>query len=256
MTEVPCSFNTYTDQCCGNGTIDYNRSTVPEECDDGNRVNFDGCSAQCHLEACRGDCNGDGSVTVDELVTAVAIAIGAEPPSTCAAAACHEGGVTVECIVRAVGHAILGCEPPPPTSTPTPTSTRPLLTPATPALRPTCPFPPLSSTLSFTVRIEPAIPTVGEVVQFEASISDRTIPSPRFHLVFQGDPLFDLPEYPAASEPGRVTLHVTARQAGTSSVVVMVCSPTDRGLVCPGQANYECASSRPVPVTVRPLTSR
>ncbi len=57
---------------------------------------------------CRGDCNEDGSVTVDEIVTAVDIALGSTPPSACLAAAAG-GIVDVADILVIVQHALLGC---------------------------------------------------------------------------------------------------------------------------------------------------
>jgi cysteine-rich repeat protein len=60
--------------------------------------------------ACTGDCNRDGSVTVDEIVTAVNIALGSLPVAQCQAADGDGGGtVTVDEIVTAVNKALNGC---------------------------------------------------------------------------------------------------------------------------------------------------
>ncbi len=68
---------------------------------------------------CSGDCNGDGIVGVDELITGVALALGTGADSSCRAAYCqpdcHPGPGTgnetvgVDCLIRAVGDALRGC---------------------------------------------------------------------------------------------------------------------------------------------------
>jgi len=75
---------------------------------------------------CIGDCNGDGPVSIDELVTGIGIALGTLPSSACAAfdcnADCHPGpvlstppipSVTIACLIRAVDNALNGCPPVP-----------------------------------------------------------------------------------------------------------------------------------------------
>jgi hypothetical protein len=59
---------------------------------------------------CIGDCDGDGSVTVSELVTAVRIALALDPLDRCAAADCRRSGtVPINCLVSAVGAVLTGC---------------------------------------------------------------------------------------------------------------------------------------------------
>jgi hypothetical protein len=59
---------------------------------------------------CSGDCNGDGRVTIDEIVKVVAIATGAAPLDSCPAADTnHDGAVSVDEAVRAVDSALHGC---------------------------------------------------------------------------------------------------------------------------------------------------
>jgi len=65
---------------------------------------------------CLADCDEDGEVAIDELVTAVAVALGNAPPGACSAFACAPPSIAIGCLVRAVGNALLGC--PPPTATP------------------------------------------------------------------------------------------------------------------------------------------
>jgi len=60
---------------------------------------------------CSGDCDGNGEVTVNELVSAVAIALGTQAPAACKAADTNSSGeVEVNELVAAVGKALAGCE--------------------------------------------------------------------------------------------------------------------------------------------------
>jgi hypothetical protein len=59
---------------------------------------------------CAGDCNGNGAVTVDEIVKGVNIALGSLPPSACTAADPNgDGDVTVNELVKAVNAALGSC---------------------------------------------------------------------------------------------------------------------------------------------------
>lgn len=72
--------------------------------------------------ACTGDCDGDGSVAVNELVSAVAIALGSLAPESCPAADSDlNGTVEINELVTAVGNGLNGCTIQP---TPTPTATQ------------------------------------------------------------------------------------------------------------------------------------
>jgi YVTN family beta-propeller protein len=61
-------------------------------------------------EICDGDCNGDGTVTVDELVLAVAVTLGEHPVASCSAADHDDDGrVTVDEVLLATRHALSSC---------------------------------------------------------------------------------------------------------------------------------------------------
>ena len=61
-------------------------------------------------DPCRGDCNGDGRVSVDELIAGVRISLGSGDVSDCRAFDPEDDGhVTIDDIVRAVGSALRGC---------------------------------------------------------------------------------------------------------------------------------------------------
>jgi hypothetical protein len=78
---------------------------------------------------CVGDCDNSGTVTVDELVQGVGIALETLPLDRCQPFDCNgTGQVTVDCLVQAVNAALNGCgagptASPTHTRTPTPTGT-------------------------------------------------------------------------------------------------------------------------------------
>jgi hypothetical protein len=59
---------------------------------------------------CTGDCNTDSSVTVDEILTMVSIALGNTPVSDCDPGDANDDGqITVDEILTAVNNALSGC---------------------------------------------------------------------------------------------------------------------------------------------------
>ena len=60
---------------------------------------------------CAGDCNGDGEVTIDELIRAVNIALEILPPSDCLAVDANaDGAVSIDELIRAVNAGLgAGC---------------------------------------------------------------------------------------------------------------------------------------------------
>jgi hypothetical protein len=59
---------------------------------------------------CPGDCDGDGEVTVDELILGVAIGIGIEPLESCPAFDVDgDGEVTIDELLQAVSAVLGGC---------------------------------------------------------------------------------------------------------------------------------------------------
>jgi len=108
----------------------------------------DSAHALAAAPTCIGDCDGNGEVTIDELVRAVRIPLGELPVSECPAIDANgDGEVSINELIAAVGNALSGCAPPGstatptgtpvPESTPTPDTTPPTAT-ATPATA--CPF--------------------------------------------------------------------------------------------------------------------
>jgi hypothetical protein len=59
---------------------------------------------------CGGDCNGDGTVTVDELLRMVNIALSTVDVSMCTSGdANHDSEITIDEILTAVNNALNGC---------------------------------------------------------------------------------------------------------------------------------------------------
>lgn len=82
------------------------------------------------MAACVGDCDGSGNVTVDEIISAVSVGLGALGVESCASADRDESGsVTVDEIISAVDAALGGCSMGPATPTPSATATIPMGTP-------------------------------------------------------------------------------------------------------------------------------
>ncbi len=61
------------------------------------------------LNACLGDCNGDGAVTVNELILGVNIALGSQPLTACPAFANAQNTVAIAQLVTGVANALNGC---------------------------------------------------------------------------------------------------------------------------------------------------
>ncbi len=73
------------------------------------------------VEACFGDCSGDGRVAVNELVVLVRIALGAAPLDSCEQSP-PAAVPRIDDLVRAVRHLLVGCAAGIPTGTPTATA--------------------------------------------------------------------------------------------------------------------------------------
>jgi predicted acyl esterase len=118
--------------------------------------------------ACVGDCDGHGTVTVDELIVMVNIALGTAPIGSCLAGdRSNDGFITVDEIVAAVGNAQRDCAAAP---TPTPTgTTAPSDTPGATATSTSAPSVSVTPTGSPTLTATPtpsttntSTPTVSE----------------------------------------------------------------------------------------------
>lgn len=104
---------------------------------------------------CAGDCNGDGTVAINELVVGVNIALGSAAVSTCPAVDGNgDGMATINELVAAVNNALGGCS-----SDGTPTPASPTPTPGSPTPTPTEHTP----TPTATFNTPTITPTIGGV---------------------------------------------------------------------------------------------
>ncbi len=89
---------------------------TPLECDDGNVYTVDSCdsSSGCIHTPSTGDCNADGVVTIEELLTMVHDALGDVRALSCPAGdASQDGRITVNELVAATNNALNGIPKPP-----------------------------------------------------------------------------------------------------------------------------------------------
>jgi len=134
---------------------------------------------------CYGDCDGDGVLTVDELVRAVTIALGRQTIDFCLSAdVSGDQMVTVEEVIVATQFALRGC-PPPDTATATPTDT-PIHT-GTPTITPTRTVTPTrtGTTTSTPIETPTATPTGDRPPELTCRDVYRTYPN--FPIDFQID---------------------------------------------------------------------
>jgi len=104
--------------------------------------------------ACTGDCNGDGSVSIDELILGVRIALGLSPLTACTAFANGNGMVSIAELVQATRASLDHC-PVAPSATPTSVL-------ATPTREPTTtPSPTATPSTTPTVNLPPILPTAS-----------------------------------------------------------------------------------------------
>lgn len=75
---------------------------------------------QAQALVCVGDCDGNGTVTVAEIIMMVNMALGTPDLSPCAADPNGDGTISIDELVMATRGALEGCEPAAPTPTPTP----------------------------------------------------------------------------------------------------------------------------------------
>ncbi len=92
-------------------------------------------AVRVRAQSCIGDCDGDGTVQINELVLGVGIALGTSELSACSNLDNGDGIVSVDRLVAAVNNALCSCSPCTSSGTPTPTATGP--TPTTTAMTPT-----------------------------------------------------------------------------------------------------------------------
>jgi hypothetical protein len=125
---------------------------------------------------CAGDADGDGRVTVDEIVTTVNFALGGcpGPPEECLGDVNGDRQVTVDEIVTVVNNALRGCDP-----TPTPSPTTRIIDFGTPThtATPTGSETPTPSSSATPTASNSATPTPSSSATPTPSISPTATPS-------------------------------------------------------------------------------
>jgi hypothetical protein len=121
------------------------------------------------------DCDGDGEVSVADVIVQVAIALGVRPLDDCRSADEDASGtLTVDELVRAVAASLAGCPTATPTLSPTPVSTASSTPTATDGAPPTS-TPSQAPTSSAT---ESATPTPSLAATPTPTESDTPSPTP------------------------------------------------------------------------------
>jgi len=199
---------------------------------------------------CVGDCNGSGTVTVDEILTMVNIALGNVDVSMCLAGdADRDKKITIDEILAAVNNALSGCPTagPTPTATPTPVQT----TGATPTLSP-LPTPTPTAAATITGFSPMSGPPGGSVIVMGTNLGAATGvtfngAAATFTVLSATQVSATVPDG-ASSGPIRVT---TAHGAATSaSVFAVLPKPTFDVSVKPGAADVIQGQSATYTVTL------
>ncbi|HVM94733.1 MAG TPA: hypothetical protein VMT89_00025 [Candidatus Acidoferrales bacterium] len=131
-------------------------------------------ASSARARSCLGDCDGDGEVTIDELLRAVNIVLDVEPVGTCLGYG-NASTIAVDMVISAVNFALLGC-PGTPTATvavPSPTFTVASTATATPTGPTRTPSPTPTRTFMIGPRTSP---TATET--FPPLPTTSTTPSP------------------------------------------------------------------------------
>ncbi|MEO8605897.1 MAG: hypothetical protein ABI629_25225 [bacterium] len=122
---------------------------------------------------CPGDCNGDGVVTIDEIISGVAIALGTKPTSVCAAFDRDaDGSISINELLAAVNALLSGC----------------------PGITPSVPTP--SRTATTSASSTPGAPTATDTARPSSTptttstpIQPPLIPTPFVYRGFAGFPI-------------------------------------------------------------------
>jgi hypothetical protein len=171
--------------------------------------------------ACVGDCDGNGSVAINELIVGVNILLGTDAVASCTAMdGDDDGAVTVAELVAAVNNVLGGC---PGAPTPTASATR---TPTIPGAG----TPSATPTATATLAIGPAITFFGL-----ASADDSLQPTP----AGPGIPVYERPfgfSFSLVIEAGR----------STATCGADLCSPGNSTFVPGGAPDVQVQVTRPL----------
>lgn len=184
---------------------------------------------------CPGDCDGDGAVTVDEILRGVALALGAPDSDPCPSFDRDaDGEVTVDEILQAVNAALLGC-PPLPSMTPTPEPSPTAAPPASPTAS-SAPDPTQSPSPSPTDAVTPSATPSTSATPIPTSTQS---PSPAATLEPSTTPV-------SPSQTSTPIATASSTRAATSTPVgTQVASPTVTATASASPASTPTPSSTP-----------
>jgi DNA-binding beta-propeller fold protein YncE len=188
---------------------------------------------------CVGDCEGEGMVTIDDLITGVNIALGNQPVSECPSFQCGAvGQVPINCLVQGVNNALGGCP-----ATPTPSATPTLTT--TPTDSPM--VPPTFTTTATSTRTgatRTSTPTLTQTATPPPTDTETPTPSPTETFP---------PPAPRSSKSSAVAV------SPDESLVVMVNPENDSISIFSAETNIKLAElstgRQPVAVVIHPNSS-
>ncbi|MFQ5668193.1 MAG: hypothetical protein ACE5I7_17400 [Candidatus Binatia bacterium] len=157
-------------QCAATGRVCVSGGSEGFPCvDDGDCIGGL-CQGRPRRPGCIGDCDGDGAVTIDELLVLVNNALGEVEAGVCGAGDANADGlITIDEILTAVNNALNGCPAPTPTATAVST--------ATPAPTATSTDTPAESATPSPTAAPPATDTPAPTVTPEVSPT-QSQPSP------------------------------------------------------------------------------
>jgi hypothetical protein len=167
-----------------------------------------GAAGAAVVVPCVGDCNGDGTVTVNEILLLAGIALGEADIATCPLGDANpDGQITIDEIIAAVNSALNGCETQSATPTPTPAATStPTNSPSatvtptpssvpsgtpTPTSSPTGTATPTPSS-TVTATPTPTSPSLGPPITYFGLAGQDRVPVPTAGMVGQ-NPMFTKP---------------------------------------------------------------
>jgi hypothetical protein len=202
------------------------------------------------LQACVGDCRGNGQVAIDDLILGVTIALGQRAVTDCPAFADANRKVTIAQLIRAVTHALDGC--PRSTSTATAEADAPPTETATPFPSPTnTPVP-----ASVTLEISSTTGAPGSRVTIDVRLRTRetNVESASNDLALFAGPegRFTIPQARRCSVDGRRCMHdgdcmettplQTCRTTPRPDCMVNPAIDKDMGTVFRYEPEYCCTS--------------
>jgi hypothetical protein len=139
-------------------------------------------------QECVGDCDGNGMVTINELILGVSIALGNQPITACGAFDCqHNETVPINCLIQGVNGALDGCSAAVATSTATPMPATPTATPGNESV---CggPVTSVPKLCDLSVQPNPVAPGGSVTIKFSGSDLEGDVNALCTSLVPKGQP--------------------------------------------------------------------